>query len=602
MRIRKNKKVRISIILFILMFCMGIGYAALHTDIRGTGTALLKSRSFNVYYSNVQTIAGSVTPTTAPTTSGQSTTGLSWEVDLNTPGQFYEFTADVTNAGTVDAMIAEVLDTTLTTEQAQYLTYTVTYADYKPIEQYDKLAINETDSIRIRLEVKPDAQPADIPANTQIALNLGCIYGIADSNAEERTKAVTYTVTFDKNHADATGIMTAQEIIEDRATPLTANSFARTGYHFTSWNTAANGSGTSYTDGQSVTNIEDTTLYAQWAVNTYTIAFDANGGTGTMTGMSMTYGVAANLTSNDFTYSGYNFVKWNTEADGSGRDYTDEQSVNNLTTENGATVTLYAQWEQAETTVADITTENYGQYVNLRTSILDLENVTLEGGSHPEADWRVFSKDEDGVWLILADYMPNTSFDVTTVGLQVSSNATYGVNSTNRTTLINGLKGTISGKSNWNGLIAGSDLYDGSNNLINSDIKVQGAVDLDTWVASWNEKYTPRLYTATTASAMSDGLNGYYVGNTENPTTTGYQVGGTDKTLYFPHTSATSNNNGYWLASPSAGGAKYVMNVNSYGNVSGITYSNSLFGVRPAVYLPSTVKLNTSGTVWTIAE
>ena len=351
MRIRKNKKARLIAVVSILLFLMSVGYAFLQTDFNVTGTAVIKNKSYNVYYSNIQTTAGSVTPTTAPTANGTSTTELNWAVSMDTPGQFYEFTVDVTNAGTVDAMIAELLNTTLTTEQAQYLTYTVTYEDYKPIEQYDKLAVSETDSIRIRLEVKPDAQPADIPSNPQITLSLGDIYAIADNNAVARTKAVKYTVAFNKNDANATGTMADQVIIQDRATPLTANAFTKTGYHFTNWATASDGSGTSYTDGQNVTNIGNVTLYARWAVNTYTIAFNANGGTGTMANKAMTYGVASNLTANSFTRSGYTFKNWNTEADGSGTTYTNSQSVN-LTTEHGATVTLYAQWEEQVTKYA----------------------------------------------------------------------------------------------------------------------------------------------------------------------------------------------------------------------------------------------------------
>ena len=62
---------------------------------------------------------------------------------------------------------------------------------------------------------------------------------------------------------------------------LTANAFTRTGYTFAGWNTAADGSArlrrpASYPFSASVT------LYAQWTVPTYTVTFDANGGTGSM--------------------------------------------------------------------------------------------------------------------------------------------------------------------------------------------------------------------------------------------------------------------------------------------------------------------------------
>lgn len=88
----------------------------------------------------------------------------------------------------------------------------------------------------------------------------------------------------------------------------------------------------------------DKTVTATFVGVSYTIKFNANGGAGSMGNLSMTYATAKNLTANAFTRDCYHFVGWNTQADGKGTSYTDKQSVNNLTTTEGATVTLYAQW------------------------------------------------------------------------------------------------------------------------------------------------------------------------------------------------------------------------------------------------------------------
>ena len=71
-----------------------------------------------------------------------------------------------------------------------------------------------------------------------------------------------YTITFNSN--SGTGSMPEQTISYNVATALTSNSYTRTGYTFTGWNTSADGNGTPYSNGQSVTNIGDTTLFAQW--------------------------------------------------------------------------------------------------------------------------------------------------------------------------------------------------------------------------------------------------------------------------------------------------------------------------------------------------
>ncbi len=262
----------------------------------------------------------------------------------------------------------------------------------------------------------------------------------------------------------------------------------------------------------------------------------------------------------------------------------------------------YFTLQAPSTPVADITVSDYGQYVDIGTNILS-KTIALEDGTTPKADWRVFSKDSNGAWIILADYMPNSSFDVTTTGLEVGTDdyATYGVRSTtSRVALINGLD-----HSNWSNFITGSNVA-GKNGVV-----AKGAVDLPTWRDSWNANpgYTT-LYTPQKTSAMSDGLYGYYVGDTEN--TTNYNFGlssnaGYSNTLYFPHKSVVSYCTGYWLASPSADNTNAVMLVYYNSTVDGSRYSNlsydySRLGVRPAVYLPSYIRLNTEGEVWTIAN
>ena len=75
----------------------------------------------------------------------------------------------------------------------------------------------------------------------------------------------------------------------------------------------------------------------------YTVSFNANGGTGTMTNQSFMYGVAKSLTSNGFNHTFFTFEGWATSPDGE-KVYDDGQSVSNLTQTPGDTVTLYAKW------------------------------------------------------------------------------------------------------------------------------------------------------------------------------------------------------------------------------------------------------------------
>ena len=77
---------------------------------------------------------------------------------------------------------------------------------------------------------------------------------------------------------------------------------------------------------------------------TYTVVFHSNTEPDQTTTQSFTYGTAQNLNNNSFTNGNKTFLSWNTSANGSGTEYQNGASVNNLTSVNNATVDLYAQW------------------------------------------------------------------------------------------------------------------------------------------------------------------------------------------------------------------------------------------------------------------
>ena len=159
----------------------------------------------------------------------------------------------------------------------------------------------------------------------------------------------TYTVTFNAN--GGTGTMAAQTFTSGVAQALTANAFTKTGYTFLGWSTSSTATTATYTDKQSITITANTTLYAVWKANTYTVTFNANGGTGTMANQSFTYDIAQALTANAFTRASYTFLGWSTSSTATTATYTNSQSVSNLTATNGATVTLYAVWQLIPPTV-----------------------------------------------------------------------------------------------------------------------------------------------------------------------------------------------------------------------------------------------------------
>ena len=119
------------------------------------------------------------------------------------------------------------------------------------------------------------------------------------------------------------------------------SSLSKTNYHLVEWNTAADGTGTSYALGASIPKPSaPLSLYAIWASDATTITYNANysgGGTSTTTKIP---GTVYTLPGDVFTRSGYKLIGWNIPANGSTAKY----AVGDSYTTPNSSVTLYAVW------------------------------------------------------------------------------------------------------------------------------------------------------------------------------------------------------------------------------------------------------------------
>lgn len=130
---------------------------------------------------------------------------------------------------------------------------------------------------------------------------------------------------------------------------VTLNNPTKEGYTFDGW-TGSNG--TSPSLNVSFTNeIDDKEYTANFTANTYTIIFDKNDSAadGEMANQEFTYDTAKKLNQNKFHKTGYRFMGWTENSDGTGTLYADEAVINNLAT-NG-TKTLYAKWEKVSISI-----------------------------------------------------------------------------------------------------------------------------------------------------------------------------------------------------------------------------------------------------------
>ena len=116
-----------------------------------------------------------------------------------------------------------------------------------------------------------------------------------------------------------------------------------TGHTFLGWATSASGS-IVYQPGEAYSKNASVTLYAKWSTNTYTVSFNANGGSGAPGSQTKTYGDDLTLSPTKPTRTNYNFLGWAATSSATSAQY----SAGGQYTTN-ASVTLYAVWSLAYT-------------------------------------------------------------------------------------------------------------------------------------------------------------------------------------------------------------------------------------------------------------
>lgn len=186
----------------------------------------------------------------------------------------------------------------------------------------------------------------NISFSVSFAFNLtwsGVYAGTLTANESIPIPAKTsYSIKYNAN--GGSGAPSGQTKWYGTALTLSSTTPTRTGYKFSKWNTAANGNGTSYNAGASYTANAAATLYAQWTANTYTVSYNANGGSGAPGNQTKTYGQTLKLQTAIPTRTNYTFLGWSTSKSATTATYA---AGANFTA--NANTTLYAVWKKSYT-------------------------------------------------------------------------------------------------------------------------------------------------------------------------------------------------------------------------------------------------------------
>lgn len=151
-----------------------------------------------------------------------------------------------------------------------------------------------------------------------------------------------HTVSYNAN--GGSGAPSAQTKWYGSVLTLSGTRPTRTGYTFQGWATSAGG-GVAYQPGQGYANDADITLYAVWKANTWSVKYNANGGSGAPADQTKTYGQTLKLSTTKPVRTDYNFKGWATSKANADKGTVTYAAGANYTA--NAAITLYAVWELA---------------------------------------------------------------------------------------------------------------------------------------------------------------------------------------------------------------------------------------------------------------
>ena len=180
-----NKKEK-YILLILALIGISIGYAVLSSNLLINGSSTIKNANWDIHFENIQETTGSIIPNNETTINALGN-AISYEITLNKPGDFYEFTVDVVNDGTIDGMISEthnILNGNPITELPPYLDYSFVYSDGTSIAVNQLLLAGEFKTYKIRVEFKKDINANDMPSTPQTLSFTNSVTYVQANNTE----------------------------------------------------------------------------------------------------------------------------------------------------------------------------------------------------------------------------------------------------------------------------------------------------------------------------------------------------------------------------------------------------------------------------------
>ena len=181
-------------IFFLVLVGMTVGFAAINTTLQLIGTLNIAKTTWNIHWEN-PTKTGGVTATTDVHLKQNDNTTVEYSVNLANQGDYYEFTVDAKNEGTIDAMITgienKVYENNVEIQKPDYLDFIVTYSNGMAIDFDQKLSAGNSETYKVKVMYKTGLTADQLPtSNRNLKFTFKVTYMQADENAKNRLIAL----------------------------------------------------------------------------------------------------------------------------------------------------------------------------------------------------------------------------------------------------------------------------------------------------------------------------------------------------------------------------------------------------------------------------
>ena len=189
-----------------------------------------------------------------------------------------------------------------------------------------------------------------------------------------------YKIIFSRGTADTIGGQTNDIkklclVNKDETCTITSPIIKKAGYNVVGWNTDSNAMTSTWSQNTSKNINKSETYFPIVKLKTYTIKYNANGGSGAPSNQVKEHNKNITLSTSKPTRTGYTFVNWNTSSAGNGTSYS-----TGATYSGNSDITMYAQWRRNRVIINF--SVNGGTLISTAAYSVDANGIVTQNGSN----------------------------------------------------------------------------------------------------------------------------------------------------------------------------------------------------------------------------